>query len=189
MFKNFRSAKSVFSTFLFLNRFQLWLYILGGYHWGNLCDMGWRLSEIIFFTLVTFVTYTHIPLEWQGSSLRANLNPSASWLSEHVGMWYIYQIKGLLKPIWMGLVMVAFDVNKLSKFWVFLSHLLTTYIRVLTVMSSVNKSGAILMCFDWKILYLSDLFCEFWGNILNPLFMAVILIPAVLRLVEFEAQN
>ncbi len=39
----------------------------------------------IFFMLVMFVTYAHIPLEWQSSSLRANLNPSVSWLSDHVG--------------------------------------------------------------------------------------------------------
>ncbi len=49
MFKVFQNAKSAFSTFLFLNRFQLWLYILGGYHWGNLSDVGWRLSEMVFF--------------------------------------------------------------------------------------------------------------------------------------------
>ena len=39
---------------------------------------------MIFFMLVTFVTYTRIPLEWQGSSLRANLNPSESRLSGHI---------------------------------------------------------------------------------------------------------
>ncbi len=52
VFKNFRNAKSAFSTFLFLNQFQLWSYILGGYHWGNLCDMVLEgIWDIFYFNL------------------------------------------------------------------------------------------------------------------------------------------
>ncbi len=40
MFEIFANAKSAFLTFLFLDKFQLWLLILGGYEWGNLWDMG-----------------------------------------------------------------------------------------------------------------------------------------------------
>ena len=36
MFEIFGNAKSAFLTFLFLDKFQLWLLILGGYEWGNL---------------------------------------------------------------------------------------------------------------------------------------------------------
>ena len=54
MFENVWNAKSVFSTFLFLNRFQLWLQILGGYDWGNLWDIWFgdcrRLSFFMFVT-------------------------------------------------------------------------------------------------------------------------------------------
>ena len=49
VFKNFQNAKSVFSTFLFLNRFQLWSQILGGYYWGNLCDVVLEIIWDIFF--------------------------------------------------------------------------------------------------------------------------------------------
>ena len=45
VFKNFWNAKSAFSTFLFVDSFQLWLQILRGYDWGILCDMVWRLFE------------------------------------------------------------------------------------------------------------------------------------------------
>ncbi len=51
VFKNFWNAKSAFSTFLFLNWFQLWSYILGGYHWGNLCDVVLEgIWDIFYFT-------------------------------------------------------------------------------------------------------------------------------------------
>ena len=47
VFEIFRNAKSAILTFLFVDQFQLWLQILGGYDWGILCDVVLWFSKIL----------------------------------------------------------------------------------------------------------------------------------------------
>ncbi len=60
--KIFKMQKSAFSTFLFLNRFQLWSQILGGCHWGNLCDVVLVDIWYFFSSYLCYLGHLFLPI-------------------------------------------------------------------------------------------------------------------------------
>ena len=189
--KIFKTQKVRFQLFCFSTNFNFGYIFLEGITGGILVMWVGDYLRCFFFTLVMFVTYPW--LYRQSSSLRANLNPSESWLSEHQSWQYIHQNLALFMLFHMGVVMLEFIASKWSNFSVFPRHLLPTsghlpLMRLWRHQRQSKHSIAILSALRLE-------FVEFWGEfevfstsyvyILNLLFKGKILVPVSLRLIEF----
>ncbi len=100
VFKKFCNTKSAFSTFLFLNWFQLWLQILGGYDWGNFWDVVLEgIWDIFFHVWSILVIDSHLWALWPSFSGTTylckwgHLFESPSWHICSMGKsyWHIYE--------------------------------------------------------------------------------------------------
>ncbi len=97
MFNFFRITKSAFLTFLFLDKFQLWLPILGGYEWGNLWDMG--------LEVMGDVTWLHTPL----LSLTAWVLPFAMFESPQTPWSYFLLVESQNVIFWIKMCCALYN--------------------------------------------------------------------------------
>ncbi len=160
VFKNFWNAKSAFSTFLFLNWFQLWSQILGGYHWGNLCDMETIWDN--FFHIGHICHDVHCTV-WQcflGQSKSIQIRAYRAWIKAI----YIPTCR-VFHALSFGISFVEIEANLTNLAWAIFC-LFGEFLHWKRVISSVNNwTWQPFLCLNQEYSILEDINIKFQGDI------------------------